>query len=354
MRLLPASLFLLLTSAAFALPAWQLKPAELQALARETPAALAAPLSTVVDKKFPAPSGDQHDYVSFARYFWPDPSKPDGLPYVSRDGQHNHAQVAQGDRNRLGDFCATVAKLAAAWHERRDEAAARRAGEWLRAWYLNPATRMNPNLNYAQIRLGRNNNAGSPYGVLDARDFALVIDALRLLDDSPALSDNEKAGIRTWFATYLDWLLTAPNALAERAGKNNHATWYLAHVIPIARFAGRDDVARELVTEAQRLIAAQIRPDGSQPEETRRVDGLGYSVFNLEAYTVIARHAAALGTDLWAYTAPNGASLRRALDFLRPYNAAPETWPLTQKAKLPAGFLDDLIREAGPAAPPTS
>lgn len=348
--LAPLSLLaLLLAPSAFALPPWQLTDADLTALAREAKGALAKPIRTVVDKQIASPSGDPHDYVSFARYYWPDPDKPDGLPYVSRDGQHNHEQVAKGDRPRIGDFSATVAKLAAAWHVSRDEAAARRAAEWIRAWYLAPVTRMNPNLNYAQVRLGRNGNRGSAAGVLDARDFALVIDGLRLLDDSPALTAADKDGIRVWFAAYLDWLLTAPNARAERAAKNNHATWYLAQVIPVARFAGRDDIARELVEEAKQHIAAQIRPDGSQPEEIRRVDGLHYSRFNLEAFAVVARHAAGLGTNLWAYTAPNGASLRGALDFLRPYNTAPAQWPHSQNEKMPAGFLDALLADAAAA-----
>ena len=81
------------------------------------------------------------------------------------------------------------------------------------------------------------------------------------------------------------------------------------------------------------------------------MDGLGYSRFNLEAQAVIARHARALGIDLWNYTAPNGASLRQALDFLRPYNHAPEKWPTSQNEKLAPGFLDELIAEANVSRP---
>lgn len=341
-----AVLSLLLAGPAAALPPWQLNDTELAAYAQQAPEAMQAPIRTVMDKPFKSPSGDQHDYVSFARYYWPDPKKPDGLPYVSRDGQHNHEQVAKGDRHRIGDFCENVAKLAAAWHVNRDAAAARRAGDWLRAWYLDPATRMNPNLDYAQVRLGHKNNRGNPAGVLDSRDFALVIDGLRLLDDSPALTAAEKDAIRAWFTPYLDWLLTVPNAREERAAKNNHGSWYFAQVIPVARFAGRDDIARQLVDEAKALLAAQIKPDGSQPEEIRRVDGLGYSRFNLEALAVVARHARGLGIDLWNYTAPNGASMRKALDYLTPYNQAPEKWPTSQNEKLPKGFLNRLLAEA--------
>lgn len=341
----------LLPVATSALEAWQRTPAELAALAAQSPAALKAPVATVTDKKVAPPSGDAHDYVSFARYYWPDPAKPDGLPYVSRDGQHNREQVARGDRLRIGDFCETVEKLAAAWHVQRDEAAARRAGEWLRAWFVTPATRMNPHLEYAQVRLGRNDNRGNPAGMLDSRGFANVIDALRLLDDSPALTPAEKTAIRAWFTTFLDWFTTAKIALAERAAKNNHGSWYFAQAIPIARYVGRDDLARTLVAESQALLARQLQPDGSQPEEIRRVDGLGYSRFNLEAQALVARHAAGLGIDLWSYPTPNGASLRKALDFLRPYNRAPEKWPHTQNEKLPPGFLDELIAEADRVKP---
>jgi hypothetical protein len=338
--------FLALAGATFAAAPYQLTPAELTALAAQAPSALKAPIKTVVDKPKASPSGDAHDYVSFARYYWPDPARPDGLPYVSIDGKHNREQVARGDRERIGNFCETVAKLAAAWQVNRSEAAARRAGEWLRAWFLTPATRMNPHLEYAQVRLGHNGNKGNPAGMLDARGFAEVIDALLLLHDSPAFAPGEEAAIRAWFAAYLQWFVTAPIAREERAAPNNHGSWYLAHAIPIALYVGRDDLARELCAADKARIAAQIQPDGRQPEEIRRVDGLGYSAFNLEAQFHVVRLAAGLGIDLWNYTAPNGASLRLALDYLRPYNQAPEKWPTSQNEKLKPGFLDPLLQQA--------
>jgi hypothetical protein len=347
--LLPASL---LVSAATAAEPYYLNQAELAALAAKAPAALRAPITTVAEKTQLPASGDIHDYISYARYYWPDPTKPDGLPYVGHDGKHNREQVARGDRHRIDQLAENVGALAAAWRLHHDEAAARRAGEWLRAWFVTPATHMNPNLEYAQVRLGHDHNHGSPAGMLDTRAFAQVIDSLRLLEDSPALTPAEHAAIREWFTAYLHWFGTAKTALEEHAAKNNHGSWYLAQVIPMARYVGRDDLARALCEEDKARIAAQIRPDGSQPEEIRRVDGLGYSRFNLEAQAVVARHAAALGLDLWNYTAPNGASLRQALDFLKPYNQAPEKWPTSQNEKLPRGFLDALLAEAAANAKP--
>ena len=42
---------------------------------------------SVMDKQHVPPSGDKHDYMSLGPYWWPDPDKPDGLPYIRRDGE---------------------------------------------------------------------------------------------------------------------------------------------------------------------------------------------------------------------------------------------------------------------------
>jgi hypothetical protein len=337
----------LVAGSSFGAQPYQLNQTEIAALAREASSALKVPIKTVVDKPAGSPSKDPHDYVSYARYYWPDPKKPDGLPFVSRDGDHNHAQVAKGDRNRIGNFSETVEQLAAAWHVNHDTAAATRAGEWLRAWLITPETKMNPNLNYAQVRLGHKNNQGNASGMLDSRGLANVVDALILLEDSPALHPGETKAIREWLNAFLDWFTTADIALQERRAKNNHGTWYFAQAIPLARYVGRDELVKQFLSEEKALLAHQIQPDGSQPEEIRRVDGLGYSAFNLEAHALVARQVASLGENLWTYPLPNGATLRRAAEFLQPYNAKPETWPHTQKAKLAPGFLDVQLRDAG-------
>ncbi|MDR1280583.1 MAG: alginate lyase family protein [Opitutaceae bacterium] len=350
-RLMPPALALLATAIppARASAPWLLDRDELATLAAAAPAALHVPITTVVEKTRIPHGCDPHDFVSYARYWWPDPARPDGLPWIRRDGDVNHAQFALGDDHRILTLARTVEKLAAAWRLNRDEPAALRAGEWLRAWFITPATRMYPHMDFAQIRPGHNRNRGNPAGVLDSRCLAQVIDALRLLDDSPALTPPETASVKAWFRAMFDWLSTAKNALAERAMKNNHGTWFLAQIIPIARYCGRDDLARQFCDEAKNRIAFQIKPDGSQPEELTRADALGYSLFNLRGHAQIARHAARFGDDLWSWSASNGASLRRAIDYLRPYNDAPRTWPGSQKAPLPPGFLTPLIKEAAAA-----
>ncbi len=310
------------------------------------PKALRTPIITITDKPQPPPSGDPHDYVSYARYWWPDPAKPDGKPFIRRDGHHNEQQVAAGDRKKIDRLVDSVTVLALGWSRLGREDCARRAGDWLRAWFVDPATRMNPSLNYAQVRLGHNGGRGSPAGIIDTRTFAELVAVLPALEASPALAPAEAAAIRRWFRDYFHWLETAPVALAERRAENNHGSWFLVQASAIALYLGDKGAARRLGEEGRERIAAQFAPDGSQPGELARADGLGYSVFNLEALLQLVPLARQAGVELWHHQAPNGASLKAGLDFLRPYNATPEKWPHRQNEKLPPGFLTPLLQAA--------
>jgi hypothetical protein len=55
----------------------------------------------VTSKSQTPPSGDKHDYMSLARYFWPNPATANHLPYVQRDGQSNPQIDAVPDHANL-------------------------------------------------------------------------------------------------------------------------------------------------------------------------------------------------------------------------------------------------------------
>ena len=80
----------------------ELKPAMDQLIADAEAALLEGPY-TVTDKKKVAPSGDKHDYASYSRYWWPDPEKADGLPYIRKDGETNpdSQSLKASDRQRI-------------------------------------------------------------------------------------------------------------------------------------------------------------------------------------------------------------------------------------------------------------
>src|SRR5688572_5569492 len=57
---------------------------------------------SVMDKQFTPVSGNKHDYMSQAPYFWYDSTKPNGLPYMRRDGVRNPEIYKITDRTYLG------------------------------------------------------------------------------------------------------------------------------------------------------------------------------------------------------------------------------------------------------------
>lgn len=288
------------------------------------------PLSVMMKKKTPA-SGDKHDYMSLARYYWPDPSKPDGLPYISRDGVSN-PELKELDRTRLSAMADRVVTLSLAWYFTDDEKYAAKAAEFLRAWFLDEDTRMNPNLEYAQMVPGVNGGKGRSYGVLDAYSFVEMLDAVALLEQSDSFTAQDSQRLKAWFSDLLDWMLASTQGVEESRHANNHGTAYDAQAIAFALYTGRKDLALKLIGEfPQKRTFRQIEPDGSQPLELSRTLAFHYSWYNLNHYADICLMAEKLGADIHHAESPDGRSFYKALDFLVPYiGTEGKTWPYRQ------------------------
>ena len=302
-------------------PAFTTPLAQLVALAD---ASLEEPIQTVVDKTSAPPSGDMHDYVSMAPYWWPNPDTEDGLPYIRRDGEVNPERVGY-DVTAMSAMNQSVRRLAFAYFFTGDERYAQRAAEWLRAWFVNPATRMNPNLQYGQFIPGVNN--GRSIGIIETTRLRWVPDAVAVLGSSSAWSDSDTEAVREWFSDYLDWLLTSEHGLEEAAEENNHGTWYAQQVVLYALFVGNEEAARDTLDTIPARIAAQVEPDGSQPHELARTKPFSYSEYNLRALVDLAFLADRLDVDLWNYQTEDGRGIRAALDYLAPYATDPSSWP---------------------------
>ena len=79
---------------------------ELRVLTEQADADLEKELVSVVQKTRVAPSGDPHDYLSLAPYWWPDPKTADGLPYIRHAGDGKVNPSARGATLTLsGEEC---------------------------------------------------------------------------------------------------------------------------------------------------------------------------------------------------------------------------------------------------------
>jgi hypothetical protein len=279
---------------------------------------------SVTDKAEVAPSGDRHDYYSQSIYAWPNTATPSGLPWVTRDGERNPAVDAFGDATAWSRLVNATHALSLAWFYTGDTRYSAHAAELLRAWFLAPATRMNPNLLYAQRTPGVAKSA--PGGIIDFADIGMVLDAAALLQGSSAWSRSNDRDFRGWLARYLVWLRDSPEGRTEAAATNNHRSWYHAQEAAIATYLGHSDVAVEALRAGEADVASQVRPDGSQPLELARATSWNYSVYNLRALSRLAAIGRSTSVHMWSYTAPGGASLRGAVHFLVPAATGAQPW----------------------------
>ncbi|MDD4268262.1 MAG: alginate lyase family protein [Pirellulales bacterium] len=322
-------------------------PALADALARlrhEAQSALQAGPFSVVDKKSAPPSGDRHDYMSLGPYWWPDPGKPGGLPYIRRDGQVNPEGEAF-DRKPLNKMTSAVETLALAYYLTGHGPYAEHAARLLRAWFLDEATRMNPHLKYGQAIPGRTEGRG--IGIIDTAQLTRLVDAVGMLAGAPCWTAADQRGLEAWFRQYLAWLRESRHGRDESRAGNNHGTWYDVQVATFALFAGEEETARDVLQKAAaRRIAAQIEPDGRQPQELARTRSFDYSTMNLRGMFELATLGQRLGIDLWHFESTDGRSIRRALDWLIPFALGEKRWPHEQLGGLRPARLASLLRRA--------
>ena len=284
---------------------------------------------TVMTKEYIPASGSKHDYVSLARYAWPDETQPNGLPYVMRDGVSN-PELKKFDRNKLSAMANAVYRLSLAYYFSGEEKYAQKATELIRVWFIDKKTKVNPNLRFAQHIPGKAD--GRCYGVIDAYSYVKMLDGVQLLEKSKSFTQKDSKLLKAWFSQLLKWLLTHPQAIEESYQKNNHATAYDVQVAAYALYTGNKKVFSDIVDNfSKRRIATQIMPDGKQPYELRRTLAFGYSQYNLTHIIDLMLMIKHQGVDFRQYCVSGEHSFFKAMDFLAPYmGKSVSDWPYQQ------------------------
>ena len=283
---------------------------------------------SVTYKKLVPPSGSKHDYMSMGPYWWPDPDKEDGLPYIRKDGEVN-PERNNTDSPQLSGLVNNVRILSLAWFFSGKTEYAEKAADLSRVWFLKEETLMNPHLEYAQAIPGR--TPGRFIGVIDAAKLHTLVDAIALLEQSNALTEEEEEGITLWFKRYLRWLIESEHGVNEDNYRNNHSVAYDVQSTGIAYFIGdKDFVARKARELPRRRIDPMIEEDGSQPHELIRTKAFGYSVSNLNNFFNVGEKGLKVGVDFFDYKNVKGGSLQKALDYLISYIGKENEWPYQQ------------------------
>lgn len=288
--------------------------------------ALKQPLYSVMDKSLTAASGDKHDYYSFPPYWWPDPTKKDGLPYIRKDGETNpDANSDATDKKRLVAMSNDVSSLALAWYFSQNPAYAQKAREQLVNWFINPQTRMNPNLQYAQAIPGINDGRG--IGLIDSRALVEVIDAIELLRPANVISEQEYQQLKQWYGDFYRWMTTSQNGFEEDNWHNNHGTYFDLQAASFALFSGQIAEAKQRLQITQlRRIANQFDNQGRQMAELERTRPWHYSNFNLEAYNKLGRLGEVAGVDVWNFSLDDH-SLRKGYGYIAGFVNSDTPWP---------------------------
>nr|WP_299070453.1 alginate lyase family protein [uncultured Allomuricauda sp.] len=281
---------------------------------------------TVTAESCERSAGGIHDFYSEGDYWWPDPENPEG-PYIRKDGMtnpnnftaHRYAMI------RLSQICGA---LASAYLITDDTHYVEQLVPHLKAWFIDEATLMNPNLEYAQAIKGKVTGRG--IGIIDTIQLLDVVKAIIAIQDANLLSGEEITKLKIWFADYLRWMDTHPYGISEQAKDNNHgACWFLQAAV-FSEFTENETMQAYVKEKFKEiLLPCQMAEDGSFPKELNRTKPYGYSLFNLDIMTGIAQVISNANDNMFLYDY-EGRSIRKGVEFLYPYVKNKEDWPYEQ------------------------
>jgi hypothetical protein len=268
-------------------------------------------------------AGGKHDFYSEGDYWWPDP-KDVNAPYIQKDGMTNPDNFV-AHRLAMIRFSKIIGALASAYKITGDEKYVRQAMVHLEAWFINPATLMNANLQYSQAIKGRFTGRG--IGIIDTIQLLEVAQGVIVMQQK--LSPKVLSGTKQWFSEYLDWLMSHPYGKAEMNAQNNHGTCFTMQVASFAKLTANEKLlnfCRERYKTV--LLPDQMGVDGSFPRELARTKPYGYSIFNLDAMSTLCQILSTEADNLWDYKTADGKCIEKGISYLYPYLADKSKWTL--------------------------
>lgn len=291
---------------------------------------------TIADFRATNSPGGANDFYSNSDYWWPDPTKPDGFPFIQRDGETNPNNFNE-HRMAMRNLRDAVAALGADYKISGDNGYAEKAAVLLKAFFLDEKTRMNPRLDFAQVIPGHGD--GKPWGIIDALHLIEIPQAISVMEKSPAFTPEIISGLKKWFADLSSWMLTSKLGKAEAAAKNNHAVAFWLQIACYAKFTGDEANLAECRRQFKEVfLPNQMAADGSFPRELARTKPYAYSVFQLDNMATLCQVLSTPTDDLWKFELPDGRGIRKAVAYLYPFLADKSKWPLKPDVMAWAGW----------------
>ena len=282
---------------------------------------------TVTAHRASRSAGCIHDFYSEGDYWWPNPVRVDS-PYIQKDGQTNPDNFV-AHRHAMIRFSRIIGALASAYRITPQKKYVTQVLEHCKAWFIDTATLMQPNLLYAQAIKGRATGRG--IGIIDAIQLMEVVQGISVMERDAAMDRTVLAATKKWFADFLQWLTTHPYGKDEMNAANNHGTCWVMQVAVFAKFTGNQELMQFCSNRYKNvLLPSQMAPDGSFPKELARTKPYGYSLFNLDAMTTICQVLSTKTDDLWNYQTADGRSIKKGIAFLYPFIADKGKWPYKQ------------------------
>lgn len=270
-----------------------------------------------------------NDYYSLSRYWWPDPSKPDGLPYIRRDGKVNPERDRYPDYSMMNNMAQDVFTLGLAYYMTEDEKYAKHAVKLIRVFFLDKKTKMNPHFRFSQVAFGHPNSGSA---TISATSLMSFIEGVQLLSHSRSLTSRDLKKLKVWFSDFLTWMLNDDIAKKQRDSDSNIGTYYTAQTAVYALFVGNNTLATEIIkSQGYKRIDKQIAADGAMPTELARATPWAYVKYNISALDRLVEVAKKVDVDLVSYTSPTGGSLRKLYDWILQYYEGNKNWSFSDE-----------------------
>jgi len=294
---------------------------------------------------------DSHEFISFSIYFYPDTAKGKSLrdPWINLERLgSNDSMRRKFDYDRNSNMTHRVTTFAKAWYFTGDQRFSKAAVSQLREWFLNPNTKMLPQMDHAQfVPFHPVWGLGAYWGMIDAMGYHEILNSIGMIRNSGDWTDEDEMKMKEWIHDWTHWLRTSEQALKEgrKEGNNNHGIFYDIQLTTGWMFLGNykgvnwNDSARiylDKVVPDYRILY-QIDAEGGMYKELPRPNAAGYECMCLKGFEILALIASKFDIDLWNRNSQSAdkRSVREAIEWLIPYYKGEKKWTFGNVEKNP-------------------